>query len=182
MYDNEHGVPDHNQTVSANEFNYNLQEKSNGDNKSSDVLVIDSNLKGIDYTLAKCCHPIYGDDVFGFVTSGGGIKIHRSGCPNAKTLRERYGYRIVKARWAGKGGEKYIITLKVVGNDDIGIVNNMTSIIDKEQDILLRSIRIDTADGLFSGILTISTGSTRNVDILIRKLGTVHGVKSVTRI
>ena len=182
MYDNEHGVPDHNQTVSANEFNYNLQEKSNGDNNSSDVLVIDSNLKGIDYTLAKCCHPIYGDDVFGFVTSGGGIKIHRSGCPNAKTLRERYGYRIVKARWAGKGGEKYIITLKVVGNDDIGIVNNMTSIIDKEQDILLRSIRIDTADGLFSGILTISTGSTRNVDILIRKLGTVHGVKSVTRI
>ncbi len=69
-----------------------------------------------------------------------------------------------------------------MGNDDIGIVNNMTSIIDKEQDILLRSIRIDTADGLFSGILTISTGSTRNVDILIRKLGTVHGVKSVTRI
>ena len=137
---------------------------------------------GIMTNLAKCCHPIYGDDVFGFVTSGGGIKIHRSGCPNAKTLRERYGYRIVKARWAGKGGEKYIITLKVVGNDDIGIVNNMTSIIDKEQDILLRSIRIDTADGLFSGILTISTGSTRNVDILIRKLGTVHGVKSVTRI
>lgn len=183
MYKSEHEAPDHYQTISANEFNLSQQQsKSKDNNSTSDVLVIDSNLKGIEYTLAKCCNPIYGDDVFGFVTSGGGIKIHRCSCPNAKTLRERYGYRVVKARWAGKGGEKYIITLKVIGNDDIGIVNNMTSIIDKEQDILLRSIRIDTADGLFSGILTISTGSTRNVDILIKKLGTVHGVKSVARI
>lgn len=181
MYKGEHEAQDHYQAKSAEGFNLARHDKGTGAT-GADELVIDSKLKGIDYTLAKCCHPIYGDEIFGFVSSGGGIKIHRANCPNAKMLRERYGYRIVKARWAGKGAGKYIITLKVIGNDDIGIVNNMTSIIDKEPEILLRSIRIDTADGLFSGILTISTGSTRNVDSLIKKLGAVHGVKSVIRI
>lgn len=181
MYRGEHEPQEHYQAKSAEGFNLARHDKA-ATAAGADELVIDSKLKGIDYTLAKCCNPIYGDEIFGFVTSGGGIKIHRTGCPNAKMLRERYGYRIVKARWAGKGAGKYIITLKVIGNDDIGIVNNMTSIIDKEPEILLRSIRIDTADGLFSGILTISTGSTRNVDSLIKKLGAVHGVKSVIRI
>lgn len=181
MYRGEHEPQDHYQAKSAEGFNLARHDKANAA-AGADELVIDNKLKGIDYTLAKCCHPIYGDEIFGFVTSGGGIKIHRANCPNAKMLHERYGYRILRARWAGKGAGKYIITLKVIGNDDIGIVNNMTSIIDKEPEILLRSIRIDTADGLFSGILTISTGSTRNVDSLIKKLGAVHGVKSVIRI
>ena len=182
MYRSEHEAPGHAPTVSANEFNFSMAEPKAGTGQNQDVLVLDSNLKGVDYTLAKCCHPIYGDDVFGFVTSGGGVKIHRCNCPNAPSLRERYGYRIINARWAGKGGEKYIITLRVIGNDDIGIVNNMTSIIDKEADVLLRSIRIDTADGLFSGILTVATGSIRNVELLVKKLKTVHGVKSVVRV
>ena len=95
------------------------------DNIHEDVLVIDRNLKGVDYQLARCCQPIYGDKVFGFVTVSGGIKIHREDCPNAPELKKRFGYRIVKAKWSGKGTSQYEITLRVIGNDDIGIVNNL---------------------------------------------------------
>lgn len=148
---------------------------------SDDVMVIDQNLKGIDFSLAKCCQPIYGDDVFGFVTSTGGIKIHRTDCPNAQQMRERFGYRIVRARWAGKRGSQYPITLHIVGNDDMGIVNNITSIISKEEKMVMRSISIDTHDGLFSGHLTVMLEDTSRLQQLIRKLKTVKGVKNVTR-
>ncbi len=148
----------------------------------SDVLVIDQDLKGIDFTLARCCNPIYGDEVFGFVTSGGGIKVHRMDCPNARELHSRFGYRIVKARWAGKhSGSQYEIRLRVVGNDDIGIVNNITSIISKEQHLMLRGISIDSHDGLFSGTLTVMVDDTAKLELLIKKLRTVKGVKQVNR-
>ena len=146
------------------------------------MLVIDRNLKGIDYSLAKCCHPIYGDPIFGFVTVNGGIKIHRTDCPNAPELRKRFGYRIVKARWSGKGSNLYSITLHIIGNDDIGIVNNITSIISKEEKIVMRSINIDSHDGLFSGNLIVQLNDTSHLDTLIKKIRTVKGVKQVTRI
>ena len=147
-----------------------------------DVLVIDQNLKGIDFKLARCCNPIYGDEVFGFVSVTGGIKIHRCDCPNAAELHSRFGYRIVKARWAGKSeGTQYPITLRVVGHDDIGIVTNITSIISKETGITLRSIGIDSHDGLFSGTLTVMVGDTGHLETLIKKLRTVKGVKQVSR-
>jgi len=147
-----------------------------------DVLVIDQNLKGLDYKLARCCNPIYGDDVFGFVSVTGGIKIHRTDCPNAPEMRQRFGYRIVRARWAGKAeGTQYPITLRVVGHDDIGIVTNITSIINKEDGITLRSISIDSNDGLFWGNLTVMLGDTARLEALIKKLRTVKGVKQVTR-
>ena len=100
---------------------------------NEDVLVIDQNLKGIDFSLSKCCNPIYGDPIFGFVTVNGGIKIHREDCPNAPELRKRFGYRIVKAKWSGKGGANYSITLRIIGYDDIGIVNNITNILLKRR-------------------------------------------------
>lgn len=146
-----------------------------------DVLVIDSNIRGLEFQMAKCCQPVYGDNVFGFVTSGGGIKIHRENCPNAPQLRERFGYRIVKAKWSGKGTGKYPITLHVIGHDDIGIVNNITSIISKEEKILLRSISIDSHDGLFSGTLTVMLEDTSKLENLLKKLKTVKGVKNVSR-
>ena len=149
---------------------------------SDDTLVIDRNLKGLDYQLARCCHPIYGDPVFGFVTINGGIKIHRQDCPNAPELRRRYGYRVVKARWSGKGASQYSITLRVIGTDDIGIVNNLTSIISKEERLVLRSINIDSHDGLFSGNLVVMLEDTSRMEQLIRKLRTVKGVKQVDRI
>jgi GTP pyrophosphokinase len=150
--------------------------------QSDDVLVIDKNLKGIDYQLAHCCNPIYGDDVFGFVTAGGGIKIHRCDCPNAPEMRRRFGYRIVKAKWSGKGSSQYSITLRVIGNDDLGIVNNLTSIISKDEKLVLRSINIDSNDGLFRGNLTIMINDNTRLESLIKKLRTVKGVKQVERI
>ena len=149
---------------------------------ADDVLVIDRNLKGIDYQLARCCQPIYGDKVFGFVTINGGIKIHREDCPNAPELRKRFGYRIVKAKWSGKGSSQYAITLRIIGNDDIGIVNNLTNIISRDEKLILRSINIDSHDGLFSGNLTIMIDDNTRLETLIKKLRTVKGVKQVERI
>jgi len=168
-------------TRSAETFNFELPDTEISQ-ANEDVLVIDRNLKGIDYQLASCCHPIYGDSVFGFVTVNGGIKIHRTDCPNAPELRKRFGYRIVKARWSGKGTSQYAITLRVIGNDDIGIVNNITSIISKEEKIVMRSINIDSHDGLFGGILVVMLEDTSKLEALIKKLRTVKGVKQVTRI
>lgn len=166
---------------SANEFEFeNPNEEIMRNN--DDVLIIDRNLKGVDYQLAKCCHPIYGDDVFGFVTVSGGIKIHRTDCPNAPELRKRFGYRLVKAKWSGKGTSQYSITLHVVGNDDIAIINNITSIIAKEEKIVMRSISIDSNDGLFSGNLTVMLDDTSKLESLMRKIRTVKGVRQVSRV
>ena len=162
--------------------NYSIQAPVDEKLFKDDVLVIDQNLKGLDFKLAKCCNPIYGDDVFGFVTITGGIKIHREDCPNAREMKARFGYRIVKARWAGKSqGKQYPITLRIIGHDDIGIVTNITSIINKESGILLRSISIDSHDGLFSGMLTVMVDDTGKLEALIKKIRTVKGVKQVNR-
>ena len=147
-----------------------------------DMLIIDRDLKGIDYSLSKCCNPIFGDSIFGFVTVSGGIKIHREDCPNAPELRKRFGYRVVKAKWSGKGSSQYMITLRVVGNDDIGIVSNITNIISKEERIVMRSINIDSHDGLFSGNLVVMIDDTTRLESLIRKIRTVKGVKIVDRL
>ena len=161
---------------------YSIQAPAEDKDYKDDVLVIDQNLKGLDFKLAKCCNPIYGDEVFGFVTINGGIKIHREDCPNASEMKARFGYRIVKAKWAGKShGKQYPITLRVVGHDDIGIVTNISSIINKETGILLRSINIDSHDGLFSGMLTVMVDDTAKLEALIKKLRTVKGVKQVNR-
>ncbi|MBR1688224.1 MAG: bifunctional (p)ppGpp synthetase/guanosine-3',5'-bis(diphosphate) 3'-pyrophosphohydrolase [Prevotella sp.] len=178
----EQPVIGNNQARSAEEFV--LDESRAGVNEriSDDVLVIDRNLKGVDYQLARCCQPIYGDKVFGFITINDGIKIHRDDCPNAPELRRRFGYRIVKARWSGKGSSQYSITLRVIGNDDIGIVNNLTSIISKDEKLALRSINIDSHDGLFRGILVVMLEDTSRLETLLKKLRTVKGVKQVERI
>ena len=149
---------------------------------NDDVLIIDRNLKGVDYQLARCCNPIYGDAVFGFVTVSGGIKIHRADCPNAPEMRRRFGYRIVRAKWSGKGASQYSIALRVIGVDDLGIVNNLTSIISKDEKLVLRSINIDSHDGLFRGNLVVMLDDTSRLDSLIKKLRTVKGVKQVERI
>lgn len=152
-------------------------------NKSGqDELVIDRNLKGIEFKLAGCCHPIYGDDVVGFVSITRGITIHRADCVNIKNLAEQYPYRIQRARWSGKSGNQYSITLRVVGQDDIGIVSNISQVINKEQNTLLRSISIDTDGGIFHGHLTVMVNDLSSLNVLIRKINAVKGVKNVERI
>ncbi len=158
---------------------------TNTENKTTasvDELVIDQNLKNVEYQLAKCCNPIYGDDIFGFVSVTNGIRIHRIDCPNAAQMKERYPYRIVPARWSGKAvGQQYPITLRVVGNDDIGIVTNITSLINKESGVLLRTISIDSHDGLFEGHLTLLVSDINQLEQIKKKIATVRGVKQVFR-
>ncbi len=148
---------------------------------SDDVLVIDQNLKGIDYRLSKCCNPIYGDEIFGFVSTLGGIKIHRTTCPNAPQMMQRFGYRIVPARWSGKTDGQYPISLLVVGRDDIGIVTNITSLISKEAKITLRSIRVDSEGGVFNGHITVLVSDLNDFESLAKKIRTVRGVSLVVR-
>lgn len=166
---------------SAEEFEFESPDEERT-RQSDDVLVIDRNLKGIDYKLAQCCRPIYGDDVFGFVTVSGGITIHRADCPNAPELRKRFGYRIVKARWSGKGTSQYAIVLRIVGNDDIGIVSNITNIISKEDKLTMRNINIDSHDGLFNGNITVLLDDTSKLEAVMKKLRAVKGVKQVKRV
>ena len=181
VYNHDHNLNQPKETESAENFEF---ENPTNEflKKNDDVLVIDKNLKGLDFSLAKCCHPIYGDPVFGFVTVNGGIKIHRTDCPNAPEMRKRFGYRIVKARWSGKGSSQYAITLRVIGNDDIGIVSNITNVISKDEKIVMRSINIDSHDGLFSGNLVVLLDDNSKLNMLIKKLRTVKGVKQVTRV
>lgn len=165
---------------SAEEFNQ-VESPLRDFNLADDILMIGKDLKGLDFEMAKCCSPVYGDQVFGFVTVNGGIKIHRTSCPNAAEMKTRYPYRIVQARWAGKGTSRYPITLRVIGNDDLGVVNNLTSIISKEEAVGLRSIKIEAKDGLFVGILTLLVNDNRVLNTLIKKLKIVKGVKAISR-
>ncbi|MDR1981574.1 MAG: TGS domain-containing protein [Tannerellaceae bacterium] len=146
-----------------------------------DVLVIDKNLTGIEYKLAKCCNPIYGDSVFGFVSTQG-IKIHRMDCPNAQGMFSRFGYRIIQARWSGKGDNGYVVNLRVIGRDNITIVSNITSVISKENGVTLRSLHIDSVDGFFQGLFAVLVKDIHALGLLTGKIKSVKGVKSVERL
>lgn len=150
---------------------------------SSDVLVIERNLKGVDYKLSKCCNPIFGDEIFGFVTISGGISIHRKDCTNAKQLQERYPYRVIEARWSDMENKSNLfpVTLRIVGHDDIGIVNNITSIISQENGVTMRGINIESHDTLFSGTLSLLINDRIKLNKLITKIEGIKGVKQVRR-
>jgi len=166
--------------MSADKFELRKHEE---DIHTQDELVIDQNLKGIDYKLAKCCNPIFGDPIFGFISSQG-IKIHRLNCPNARDLFTRYGYRVLKARWTGQQTKStsYTTLLRVIGNDHIHIVSNLMSIISKEEGVQLRSINIDSDDGLFQGTLSVGLANTSTLEVLMKKLKEVKGVKQISRL
>jgi GTP pyrophosphokinase len=149
--------------------------------QSSDILVIGDNIKGINYRMARCCNPIFGDDVFGFVSSEGVIKIHRNDCPNADNIRRNYPYRLIRTRWSGKNGSQFAATLRIVGQDELGIITNLTSIINKEKNSSLRSISIDSNDGLFQGFVVVGVSDTSVLNQLIKKIKTVKGIKDVQR-
>ena len=164
---------------SAEEFQLSPTDEQTAE--QSDVLVIGNNIKGVNYRMAKCCNPIYGDDVFGFISSEGVIKIHRTDCSNARNIRDKYPYRLINTRWSGKLGEQFGATLRIVGNDDIGIITNITSIINKEKDAQLRSISIESNDGLFQGFLVVGIRDTAQLNDITRKLRTIKGIKDTKR-
>lgn len=165
---------------SAQEFV--MQPPALSSSESSDVVIIGEGIKGINFKLSKCCMPIQGDDIMGFIASDGAIKIHKRGCPNARHLMNRYPYRTIKAAWSEiVGGNQFAVPLSIIGNDDIGIVNNITSLITKEKSVSLRSIAIDSNDGLFQGSLVVGVNDTVSLNNLIKKITAIKGVKDVRR-
>ena len=150
--------------------------------RNDDVLVIGTdNIRGMNYRMAKCCNPIFGDKVFGFISSEGVVKIHREDCPNSAHIHERYPYRVIRTRWSGKTGNQTAATIRIVGQDDIGIVTNISSVINKEKDVTLRNISIESHDGIFSGFLVIGVNDTVALNNVIKKIQAVKGVKNVQR-
>lgn len=163
--------------------NFVAAAKEETETADGEVLLIDKNLTNVDYKLAKCCNPIFGDDIFGFVGVSGGIKIHRTTCPNATELRNKYAYRIVKAQWTGEAGSgNYLAAIKVVGEDDIGIISNISSIISKETRVKLRSITVESNEGLFEGAVSVFVSNSLILNSLIKKIRAIKGVLSVSRI
>lgn len=162
-----------------NGYNEQLIKKVKGDD--NDTLLIGEDLQKLDYKLSSCCNPIPGDDVFGFVTVGDGIKIHRTNCPNAAKLMSNYGYRIVKARWNSQKELAFLTGLHITGIDDVGLINKITTVISSDFKVNMRSITVDTDEGIFEGSIMVYVNNTKHLDNLINKLKEVVGVTSVTR-
>jgi GTP pyrophosphokinase len=148
----------------------------------TDMLVIGDDMQKLDYNLATCCNPIPGDDVFGFITLGEGIKIHRVNCPNAIKLLSNYAYRVVKAKWTNDELISFLAGVKIMGTDELGIVNNITKVISNENNVNMRSINFDTDDGIFEGTIMIYVHDTKHLNHLMGNLKTVKGVERVERI
>lgn len=149
---------------------------------SSDMLVIGENMEKIDYKLSPCCNPIPGDDVFGFITVGEGIKIHRVSCPNAVQLMSNYAYRIVKAKWTNQQQIAFLAGVRMTGIDEVGVVNKISKVISSELKVNMRSISIDSNDGIFEGTIMLFVHDTAHLDKLIKKLKEIHGILTVSRI
>lgn len=149
--------------------------------KDSDALLIGEDMDKIDYTLAKCCNPIAGDDVFGFVTVNEGIKIHRTTCPNAAELLSKHGNRIIKAKWTSQQKLAFLAGLRINGTDRVGIVNNVTQIISNELHINIRSISVETHEGIFEGHIKVYVNDTTHLEQLMRKLEAIDGIFKVAR-
>ncbi|MFN8206486.1 MAG: ACT domain-containing protein [Bacteroidales bacterium] len=151
--------------------------------KQEDYLIIDEQVANLDYKLAKCCTPIFGDEIFGFVTVTEGIKIHRINCPNARQLLDRFGYRVVKARWAKTDASAYFeTTIKITGVDEMGVVSRLSDVISKDLKVNMRSISIESSDGLYEGTMKVLVKDKSHLDILIARLTKIKGVLTATRL
>jgi len=148
---------------------------------NAELLIFDNAMDNIKYSLAKCCNPIVGDDVFGFITINEGIKIHKTNCPNATELMSKYGYRIVKTRWTQQKDIAFLTGIKVTGLDDVGLVNKVTHIISGDMKLNMQSLFMDAKDGIFEGTIKTFVKNTEQLETLLRKLRSMKGVISVTR-
>jgi GTP diphosphokinase / guanosine-3',5'-bis(diphosphate) 3'-diphosphatase len=157
-------------------------EKEIKKNKGNDTLLIGDDMQKIDYTLARCCNPIPGDDVFGFLTVNEGIKIHRNGCPNAQQLLASYGNRVIKARWSSQLADSFLVTIQLSGIDRVGMIQDVTRVISSELHINMRGLSVDTRDGLFEGTITVYVADTTHLDTLMNQLNEIVGVDKVVRL
>lgn len=151
--------------------------------ESGDFLVIDEHLANVDYKLATCCNPIFGDDIFGFVTISHGIKIHRTTCPNAKSMIERYSYRIVKAKWQQtRESNAFQTTIRIIGENQIGLFNRISEVLTKELKVTLRSASFDTKGGVFEGKVKVFVASIKQLDMIIHRINRIKGVIRASRV
>ncbi len=146
-----------------------------------DMLLIGEDMDIVDYTLSKCCNPIPGDDVFGFVTSQEGIKIHRANCPNATELLSKHGHRVVKAQWASQTAVSFLAGLRIRGSDRVGVINDVTKVISNELKVNMRSISIESEGGIFEGDIQLFVHDTKHLELLKKKLEKIGGVEQVRR-
>lgn len=159
-----------------------LQETGQRPFTSDDFLIIDDKVSNIDYKLSRCCNPIFGDDIFGFVTISEGIKIHRTNCPNAAQLLSKYGYRVVKARWNKSDGiTSFPVEIKISGEDIPGILNSISDVLSREFKIALRAISLDSENGVFQGVLKLMVLDNKHLDSLIARLQKIKGIFNVKR-
>jgi guanosine-3',5'-bis(diphosphate) 3'-pyrophosphohydrolase len=164
------------QELSAVEY---VPQKSSGDN----YLIIDKNLSNIDYKLAQCCRPIPGDQIFGFVTVDRGIQVHRQNCPNAKDLFSRYSYRIVPARWTDDSKDStFLAEIIVTGIDKIGVISHISEVLSKDNQVNMRSLAINTKDGLFQGFISVFVKSLNHLDTLLTNINKIKGVLKAERL
>jgi GTP pyrophosphokinase len=157
------------------------QEISQLKGKYNDILLIGEDMDVVDYKLAKCCTPIPGDDVFGFVSVNEGIKIHRTNCKNAPELLSHHGNRVVKAKWTSQHEVAFLTGLKILGTDRVGLINDVTKIISEELKVNMSSMSIHTDTGIFEGEIMLYVNDTRHLEQLIERLRGVEGVEKVSR-
>ena len=151
-------------------------------NAKEDTLLIGESMQKLDYTLSKCCNPIAGDDVFGFITVMGGIRVHRRNCPNATNMLSKYAYRMMKARWTSKAQTQFKVKLQITGIDDVGLVNQLTAVISEDMQVNMIAISMESKDGVFEGNITALVMNTTHLGNLIEKLKSVNGVHTVERV
>lgn len=183
-----HAVRDYLQTLVSGTAEHPVEQPASNTEytapvESDDSLIIDRDLVNIDYKLAQCCHPIQGDKIFGFVTVDRGIQIHRMGCPNAKDLLTRYPYRIVKARWNDNERQSvFNADIIITGIDKLGVVNHITEVIAKSETSSLRSLKVNSKDGIFKAYISVLVGSTEQLDALLLSIGKIKDVVRAERI
>jgi GTP pyrophosphokinase len=149
--------------------------------EKADTLIIGEDFKNIQYQIARCCNPIPGDPVFGFITISEGIKIHRNNCPNAEHLMSKMAYRCIKARWKSQELVERIAAIQITGIDNLGLVNRLTEIISKQHNVNMKSISFESFDGIFEGRMKVLVYDTEHLEQLMRKFEEVEGVQRVVR-
>ncbi|MBK7653003.1 MAG: bifunctional (p)ppGpp synthetase/guanosine-3',5'-bis(diphosphate) 3'-pyrophosphohydrolase [Flammeovirgaceae bacterium] len=157
------------------------QEINRAKGRHEDTLLIGEDMDVVEYKLAKCCTPIPGDDVFGFVTVNEGIKIHRTTCPNATELLANHGNRVIKAKWTSQHEVAFLTGLKVVGTDRVGLINDVSRVISEELKVNMSSLSFKSDQGIFNGEIMLYVNDTRHLEMLIKKLEKVEGVVEVAR-
>ena len=150
--------------------------------KGTELIIFGESSDKIKYKLAQCCQPIPGDDVFGFITSGEGLKVHRTDCPNAAQLLSHYGHRVVKTKWAKNKEISFLTGVRIIGLDDVGVIQKITNVISADLKMNMRSISIDTKDGVFDGTIMVYVHDREELDNLCQKLGALEGINTIERL